>query len=173
MIHTIDRFCSGKEMGTFGRWMTQVERDWIQQCYTVEQPWRVNEQSPAGIPFHSCIPAGKYELVPFVSDRWGTAWAFVNPELGVVAKKSDMVKDWYRYACLVHTANWAINVEGCVGPGDGLSAGIPSRGNANGVQWMVTNSGTTMKKLGLLLSKHDTHHVTIRDVGLTHTFSGR
>jgi hypothetical protein len=173
MNHRIDRFCSCIEQGTFSKWYSYINGSYQFQCYTIGQPWRVNDENPAGIPFQSCIPAGTYGLDPFRSERWGNTWAFVNPELGVVARKTIGLPDWYRYACLVHSANWMMDVEGCEGPGDGLSAAVHPKHPDDGIKWMVTNSGQTMKKMAALLSKHEVHHVTIQDVGLTNTFVGR
>ena len=170
MNHRIDRFCSCEEMGTFGRWLSLVNGDWAMQGFTVEQPWRINTEYPAGVPFHSCIPAGNYQLLPFQSDRWGSTWVFVNEHLGVVARKTSDMEDWYRYACLTHLANWMDDVEGCVGTGRGLSAAIPTGRNSLGVRWMVTHSGDTVRKIKALLSKDEVHSIEIRDVGLTHTF---
>jgi len=157
-------------MGTFGHWYTRDNDSWAKLGPTVEQPWRVNEQYAAGIPYKSCIPAGTYELAPFKSTRWGSTWAFVNAELGVVARQVAGTPDWFRFACLLHTANWAVNVEGCVGVGSNLSAAMPPQRGEHGVQWMVTDSAATIKKLKATLAKSERHTVNIRDVGYTHTF---
>jgi hypothetical protein len=55
----IERFCDCEQMGVFGRFL----RDGLQIAYSVEQTWRDNQ------PFVSCIPAGRYEVVPYESKK--------------------------------------------------------------------------------------------------------
>ena len=76
----------------------------------IEQPWRDNR------PYRSCIPAGIYSLVPWTSPKHGECFAFMG---GTVALRQE---DLYlpsitRFACLVHVANYADQVEGCFGLG--------------------------------------------------------
>jgi hypothetical protein len=75
-------------------------------CKTIEKPWKNN------IPYESCIPTGEYELIPYDSPKHGKTYAFVNHELGVGANKGDSD----RFACLLHVANWAHQLERCVAP---------------------------------------------------------
>ena len=75
----------------------------------IECPWRDNK--PAG----SCIPGGDYGLVPHNSDRFPNVWAFVG---GTVAHYPDsMNEDQTRYACLIHSANYAHQIFGCLAVG--------------------------------------------------------
>ena len=76
--------------------------------HTVEKPWDNNQ------PFKSCIPAGEYTLVPHSSLKYGEVLCMVNEEIGVTHWQDVNSK---RYACLIHPANYAKDVEGCVGLG--------------------------------------------------------
>lgn len=81
--------------------------------YTIERPWRENQRNV------SCIPLGTYLIVPRHYHRGGyPAWEVED------------VPD--RSMILFHIANWAHDVEGCIGIGMGASP------HSNG--FMVTDS---------------------------------
>ena len=98
------------------------------------------------MPDHSCIPLGAYTLVPHISGRLHEmdgvtplrTWALVNPGLGVTHSPNDPVRGGigypHRSECLIHPANYASQLEGCLAPGDGVSKLLGSK------SWMVTNS---------------------------------
>lgn len=92
-----------------------------QMIYTVEKPWVCDdpEEARAGVPFQSCVPAGLYKLDPFTRGNGARVWSLSNPELGVFVKKEHRLYDTDRYACLIHIANRAHEVVGCIGPGLG------------------------------------------------------
>jgi len=92
-----------------------------QVIYTVERPWIQDdtEEHRAGKPFESCIPEGIYELLRFDRSNGDRVWSISNPDLGVFVAKDQMLYDTDRYACLVHAANRADQVVGCVAPGLG------------------------------------------------------
>lgn len=102
----IERFCDSEEMGVFGR----VLIDGKFFCYAVEQPWRDNK------PFESCVPAGDYELVPYDSPKYGRTFALKNLALDVGVFEGEAK----RYACLLHSANRAIELQGCIASGEKL-----------------------------------------------------
>ena len=120
-----------KPLGCLGEWYIDGEF----QCYTIEPPWLDNK------PFVSCIPVGEYQLEPYYSQKYGDVVAMVGE--GVVANKHD-AKEGDRYGCLVHSANWASQLQGCVAPGKNISWGTRS-GHAPNI--MVTASKTTLKEL--------------------------
>lgn len=99
----IERFCDSDKMGVFG----EVLIDGVHQCYTVEQPWNDN------IPFESCVPAGDYELVGYDSPKYGRTYALKNLALDVGVFEQDA----RRYACLIHSANLADELQGCIACG--------------------------------------------------------
>ena len=73
--------------------------------FTIEQPWNDNAQGT------SCVPAGAYELVPYLSPSHGATWYLLNHELGVGAAGE------HRSYCELHSANWARQLEGCIALG--------------------------------------------------------
>jgi hypothetical protein len=145
----LERFCDHEKMGVFGI----ISHDGQQICHSVEQPWDDNK------PFHSCVPDGVYDLVPFHSDQWGETYALSNPDLGVFIRIDDMIHSKQRYACLIHLANWARDVSGCVGPGSDLSAA--SKNHSLPVEWMVTESRTTTQKLIDIIKARDIKKIAI------------
>lgn len=126
---TLERFCCCPEMGTFGRLLLPTG----ETLYTVEQPWRNNA------PYMSCVPPGEYELVPFLSPRWGDTYALKGGTVGVTQDEGKA-----RFACLFHVANLASELKGCIAPGERLSA----RGNV----WQVHPSAAAFIKLTNVLA---------------------
>tara|TARA_R110000787_G_scaffold238381_1_gene344672 strand:- start:23 stop:445 length:423 start_codon:yes stop_codon:yes gene_type:complete len=100
----LDRYES-TEGGTRGRLFKSLDSEpWL---YTIEQPNRDNS------PFVSCIPAGVYTVTPHDSPKHGPCLLIIG---GTVSEDKGHSA---RYACLFHVANWADQVEGCVGVGGG------------------------------------------------------
>ena len=87
--------------GTVGR----MELD--EQVYdSIECPWRSNR------PFVSCIPPGLYLLRPW----WRTGVvAIVGGSVGLSAPGPQ--DTWKRWACLVHSARSADQLQGCIALG--------------------------------------------------------
>lgn len=109
--------------------------------WTIERPW-VAGPHPGGMPFESCIPDGKYQLVPHTRPRDGAeVVALVNPDLGVWYQKDDRPDIWGRYLVLIHAGNFSQDVVGCLAPG--LSRTI----HENRV--MVTSSRAAMGQLNV------------------------
>lgn len=103
-MHVIlERFAHSPLHGTFGILTVDGE-----SFYTVEQDWENNE------PFKSCIPNGEYKLLPHDSPKYGSCFIIENEALNVSKYKKDGVK---RYGCLIHPANKASQLQGCVAPG--------------------------------------------------------
>ena len=89
---------------------------------TIEQPWTPNPNGfKGGKPFESCIPDGMYRLVRFTrptkEGSAAKAWMIFNPDLGVYRFPED--HDYFsgRDLCLIHQANWASQIQGCIAPG--------------------------------------------------------
>lgn len=96
---------------------------------TVEKPWRNNE------PFRSCVPDGIYPLRRTLYHRGG----YETYEICDVPNRSRI---------LLHRANMARQVEGCVAPGD--------RFGVLGDDWAVLNSTRTLERmLEILDAKYD------------------
>lgn len=106
---------------------------------TIEQEWREDLDRPGGESNNSCVPAGKYQLIPHTRPNGQKVVALVNEDLGVYYLKEDRPVEGGRFLCLAHIANWSFNVKGCIGPGIG-------KANSNKGP-MVTSSRAAMKKL--------------------------
>lgn len=106
---------------------------------TIERPW-IDDGSPGGKPFESCVPAGIYKLIPHTRAKDGReVVALINEDLGVYYLDEDRPAEGGRYLILCHIANWATDVVGCIGPGIG-KADSPKGP-------MTRGSGSAMKKL--------------------------
>jgi hypothetical protein len=116
-------------MGTFGELHVAGHR-----FFTVERPWLNNE------PFVSCVPAGLYALEAHDSQSHPDVWALVNHSLGVYHFDHP---DAIRTAILIHVANVASELAGCIAPGTGQ--GCPYG------KWGVTHSGDAIDKLREIL----------------------
>jgi hypothetical protein len=107
---------------------------------TIEQEWRDGGvDNPGGEPFNSCVPNGKYKLIPHTRPDDKIVMALINEDLGVYYLKEDRVDNVGRYLILMHIANWAEDVVGCIGPGTGK---VDSNKGP-----MVTSSKAAMKKI--------------------------
>jgi hypothetical protein len=134
---TLDRFCHN-EFGTFGKLCIGPHK-----FYTVEQDWENNK------PNLSCVPNGTYNLRYFNSERHGATYIMSNGDLGV----SEFKGQAKRFGCLIHSANLASQLEGCIAPG--LRLGFYRN------QWSVSSSGDAMKIILSLLGEVDSHVLTI------------
>ena len=97
----------------------------------------------------SCVPAGTYELALHDTMDHRKTFALVNPDLGVVADPQPGM----RSDILIHPANWAWQLEGCIAPGMGQQL--------NGQTWMVTNSVEAMTELQGAVPWIEGHTLTI------------
>ena len=78
-------------------------------CYTMEKKWDDNK------PNVSCIPAGTYELKPTLSPKFGSTYCLENERLGV-----SLSGDTERTHILMHKANKASELQGCIAPVSGF-----------------------------------------------------
>lgn len=129
---------SHNEFGTFGN--LEIDNVILQ---TVEPQWLNNK------PFFSCIPNGIYDLEYYESTRHGGSYILSNLDLGVGKTKGET----RRFACLIHIANLASQLQGCIAPGLKLSV---YKG-----QWSVRSSGDAMDTIIKLLGKTKKHTIEI------------
>lgn len=111
--------------GTFG----ELEAAGVKFA-TVERPWLDNE------PFVSCVPVGSYTLEEHSSSSHPDVWALVNHSLGVYHFDHP---DAIRTAILIHVANVARELAGCIAPGTAF--GVPYG------EWGVVNSRYAVDQL--------------------------
>ena len=120
---------------------------------TIEKPWVPG--GIGGMKGQSCVPKGIYRLECHSSEAHPRTWALVNPELGVVHWPAE-AKGNERTVVLIHVANYASELRGCIGVG--LKTYYDE---VRGVR-MVTNSKQAMKALQGALNWSDEHTLEIR-----------
>lgn len=122
---------------------------------TIEQPWTPNPNgAPGGKPFESCVPDGMYRLLPFVrpkNDR--EVFILSNPDNGVYQWPRDHEPGSGRDLCLIHRANWARQIQGCVAPGLKRQAMIDPNGESKYAVQAVNQSGDAMDRIVELLGE--------------------
>ena len=125
---------------------------------TIEQPWTPNPNGAlGGKPFESCIPDGMYRLSPWTRPNGDDVYMIFNPELGVYRFPEDHAAGHGRDLCLFHRANWAHQIQGCVGPG---LKRYPMAHPDTGVrEQAVASSGIAMDRIRSALG--DTQHVLL------------
>ena len=109
----------------------------------IERPWKNNEDDT------SCIPDGDYQLVPH-KGKYGRVWAFVGETVSHYEEPGKA-----RFACLIHNANWADQLEGCLAIGRGVNPNTP-RGR------MVLNSLQAVTALRKIMPPTAPHTASIR-----------
>jgi len=105
---------------------------------TIERPW-VDDGTPGGKPFQSCIPDGVYELMPHTRPDGKASLALLGPANGVYYAQGDVPAEGGRYLILIHVGNWVDDIVGCIAPG--LGKGPSSQGP------MVKSSSVAMKRI--------------------------
>jgi Family of unknown function (DUF5675) len=127
------------------------------QWYTIEQPWNDDK------PMHSCIPKGTYQLIPHTVVNGPLAglqtWALFNATLGVFPEPVTDYDEQYpqRVACLIHPANQAWQLEGCIAPGK--SRGLIDIGK--GLQPSVLSSKDAFAEIVELLGQSSTGNTLV------------
>jgi hypothetical protein len=97
---------------TFGK--LTAERETFQ---TIERPWIPSADHLGGTNLISCVPAGTYELVYHDSEMHPHSFALVNPLLGVWHLPSEVPAGGGRSTVLLHPANRARELLGCIAIG--------------------------------------------------------
>lgn len=95
-----------------GKWQFR-DRIW----YSIERPWLDN------MPNVSCIPTASYSMIRVDSPRFGADSAYQG-QLWEVAEVPG------RSAILIHIANWAKDLQGCIGLGSSLMADLAGVGHS-------------------------------------------
>ena len=119
---------------------------------TMERPWIPAATAPCGTKGVSCVPVGEYTLVRHNSEAHPRTWALVNPDLWVYHWDEDVPPEQRgkaRTLVLIHAANFAAELRGCIAPGQGRAV-INNRR-------MVTHSRLAMDALQKRLSWDDEH----------------
>ena len=128
---------------TLGR-LTVGPRSW----FTIERPWVADPAGGiAGQPGHSCIAAGTYRIERHESEAHPRSWALSAPLLGVWHWPWDIPKGVIsgRSTVLIHSANYAHELEGCIAPGKTQAKG-------DGGQWGVFSSRDAMNEVNQVLN---------------------
>ncbi|HUW44271.1 MAG TPA: DUF5675 family protein [Dehalococcoidia bacterium] len=127
---------------------------------TIERPW-IAHTVPGGRPFESCVPDGEYVLEPWIRATNGhEVYILSNPDLGVYKEKADRPNDEGRYLVLMHIANYARNVVGCIGPG--IERVLMLDKKVGAYARAVSNSGEAMRILRSQLGRSEKHRLIIR-----------
>jgi hypothetical protein len=79
------------------------------ELHGLEPPWHGN------LPNISCIPDNNYVLLPWLSPRYGKCFAFAGGTVTTVPE--DVPHSASRFLCLMHSANYARQLKGCLAPG--------------------------------------------------------
>ena len=111
-------------------------------CYTVERPWKDNA------PFISCIPNGRYHLHSYQSNRFGNSVIIYG---GSVSPYPD--PDFERSGILIHPANIADELQGCIALGDRF-------GTVHGEN-AVLNSRNTVSEFLSLINTNEIYNLEI------------
>ncbi len=141
-IIILERFNHGSD-GTFGKWKFPTGEEY----FTVEQPWNNNE------PFKSCIPPGVYYLEkrhsPIVKQTSGGEFTEGWEVTGVPNREY----------CMLHPANWPMDVAGCIGPG--LRYAI-TRDRKNNLSNSVMDSRDAFRQMMGLLDEKNSWALDVR-----------
>ena len=118
---------------------------------TVERPQIHNPKGPGGMPRVSCIDEGDYTVKPWDSDKFPGTYMLVNMIRGVYPQPSDIPagQAWGRSAILIHAANEASELLGCV------AVGMEHDGDG------VAKSRAALGQLRLALGREINHRLTI------------
>jgi hypothetical protein len=112
--------------------------------HTIERPWKEAPEGLCGDPNASCIAYGTYRCEPRETEARGKHWIVSNPKLGLYCYPQDIPNGCYgRALVLIHAANWAHELQGCIAPGK-------ARGMLNN-EWAVLNSRAAMNEIRTLI----------------------
>jgi len=103
---------------TVGRLMI----DGCETLYTIERPW-IAGRAPGGAPNVSCVPDGVYSLVRHARPNGDVCVALRNPSCGVYYSQEHVPAAGGRTLILIHSANYASELQGCIAPGRAAGRG--------------------------------------------------
>lgn len=124
------------------------------ECDTMERPWIPMPGARGGLSGKSCVPRGIYKLERHNSEAHPDTWALVNSDLDVIHYE-DRDRPNARCLVLIHAANYARELRGCIAPG--LRRTI----DAQGVR-MVTSSRLAMLEIKRFVLPGESHTLEIR-----------
>lgn len=125
---TLQRFYHGEV--TFG----EITFEWIldhPKIYTIELPWRNNQQ------MISCIPQGLYNVVPHNTSKFHNAFRLLN-----VPARDGILLHSFNYASDVKKGrDWQHSeTDGCIGPGLDYDKSVPMiKKSVLAMDWMIEN----------------------------------
>lgn len=123
---------------------------------TMERPWVPSPECVGGTPQRSCVPTGVYQLKPHESPKFGHVFALVNHSLGIYEYPQEIHDgEIARSLILIHPANRAVELLGCIAPGI-------SHGNI-GPDPAVLDSRVAFARIRQRLGREETHLLTIRE----------
>ena len=120
---------------------------------TIERPWIPRRDAPCGTKGVSSVPLGMYQLSRHDSEAHPNSFALVSPMLWVYHYDEDVPADQVglaRTTVLIHAANFASELRGCIAPGLARGSGGPRR--------MVTSSRKAMAEIQSLVPWLDGEH---------------
>ncbi len=92
--------------------------DHLPPFQTIEKPWVSHPGVLCGEQRMSCIGKGTYMLERRETEARGRHWILSNPALGVYRFPKEIPPNEYaRCLVLIHAANWAHELLGCIAPG--------------------------------------------------------
>jgi hypothetical protein len=122
---------------------------------SIERPWVPWDKGRGGTKGISCIPLGTYRLVRHNTEAHPMTWALVNEDLDVIHQpRAD--RPHARTAVLIHSANWAHELRGCIAPGTRAACDDEGR-------YMVQESRRAMALLKQRLPWTDEHTIEITE----------
>lgn len=125
---------------------------------TIERPWIPNPNgAKGGTPMVSCVPDGAYVLSPWTRPNGDKVYILYSPELGVYRTPDEHEPGRGRNLILIHKANWADQVNGCIAPGMMRSPMVRN----GSVQQAVGMSGVAMQHLWFNLGRDKEHTLLI------------
>jgi Family of unknown function (DUF5675) len=143
---------------TLGHLSDPMGRRWP----TIERPWIPNSYS-CGEKGKSCVGLGEYKLRRYTSDAFTSVYALSAPALGVCVTEQEVPphgKEWFRTRVLIHPANWASELRGCIAPGKVRAKG------ADGL-WMVQRSRDAINEIRNVLGQSIDLVLNITSGGVT------
>lgn len=115
---------------------------------TVERPWVPTPAAPCGVKGASCLPLGDYRVERYTSDAHPNVYAVSAPALWVYVTEQQVPPAQAllaRTRTLIHPANLASELRGCIAPGK-------QRVKFDGL-WGVSRSRDAMNELRNLLGR--------------------
>lgn len=150
----LQRWSNHPEHGSLG----ELFFDGVKISETIERPWQGNK------PYVSCIPAGTYELFPYIRNNGDHVYALYNPHLNVYINADDRPNETDRFSILIHIANWAEELSGCIAPGSKLAIGRYRNKRNKPEVLMVYQSAKACEKLFKLINEKEIKHITILNI---------